>query len=131
MFDLNDDATLEKSCEALKFLSDKNRIRILASLTQAETCVADLIAALRIPQPLVSYHLGKLRSRGLVRARRDAQWVFYSLDPTAWSEYIGPLADILNTGPLPPEAAFGAGQRSGIEDSPHPETLYTAARREA
>lgn len=115
MFDPTDDATLDLACDALKFLSDKNRLRILASLTRAETCVADLINALSIPQPLVSYHLGKLRKLGLVRARRDAQWVYYSLDAEAWSEFIGPLAGVLNLGPLSPLAAYGAGKRSGAE----------------
>jgi DNA-binding transcriptional ArsR family regulator len=111
MFDLTDDATLDEACEALKFLSDRNRLRILVLLTRAETCVADLIDALGVPQPLVSYHLGKLRKLGLVRARRDAQWVFYSLDPAAWGRFTGPLAGLLNPGPLPPEAAYGAGRR--------------------
>jgi DNA-binding transcriptional ArsR family regulator len=115
MFDATDDATLDRACEALKFLSDKNRLRILSSLTRAETCVADLIGALGIPQPLVSYHLGKLRKLGLVRARRDAQWVYYSLDPNAWAEFIGPMAGILNLGPLSPSAAYGAGRRASTD----------------
>ena len=115
MFDLANEATLDRACDALKFLSDKNRLRILSSLTRAETCVADLIDALGIPQPLVSYHLGKLRKLGLVRARRDAQWVYYSLDPEAWADFIGPLAGLLNLGQLPPTAAYGAGRRSSLE----------------
>jgi len=115
MFDATDETTLDHACEALKFLSDKNRLRILSSLTRAETCVADLINELGIPQPLVSYHLGKLRKLGIVRARRDAQWVYYSLDPDAWAEFIGPLAGILNLGPLSPLAAYGAGRRASAE----------------
>jgi len=114
MFDLTDEETLDRACEALKFLSDKNRLRILSSLTRAETCVADLIDALGIPQPLVSYHLGKLRKLGLVRARRDAQWVYYSLDPDAWANFIGPLTGLLNFGSLPPSAAYGAGRRGAM-----------------
>lgn len=115
MFDPTDDAMLDRACEALKFLSDKNRLRIIASLTQAETCVADLIDALHIPQPLVSYHLGKLRKLGLVRARRDAQWVYYSLDLDAWQLFVGPLNRLLNPGPLPAAALFGASRRGVLE----------------
>jgi ArsR family transcriptional regulator len=91
MFDLNDEATLDHTTEVLKFLADKNRIRILSVLSRQETCVAELIALLSIPQPLVSYHLGKLRAMGLVRARRRAQWVFYTLEPDAWREFVAPL----------------------------------------
>lgn len=94
----------------LRFLSDRNRLRILSRLTQAESCVCDLIDDLGLPQSLVSYHLGKLRRAGLVRARRDAQWVYYSLDPDAWDALLDPVRSLLHPSPLPPEAAWGAGR---------------------
>lgn len=102
--------TLDRATETLHFLSDRNRLRILARLTRAESCVCDLIDDLGLPQPLVSYHLGKLRRAGLVRARRDAQWVYYSLEPEAWSALLDPVRALLHAGPLPPEAAWGAGR---------------------
>lgn len=106
------DGGIEQTVAAMKFLGDRNRLRIVRELMQAERCVAELIAVLGIPQPLISYHLGKLREMGLVRARREAQWVFYSLDPEAWSAYVAPVLDLLQPGPLPPQAAYGAKQRA-------------------
>ncbi|MEJ7762419.1 MAG: metalloregulator ArsR/SmtB family transcription factor [Thermomicrobiales bacterium] len=108
------DVAVDQAVETLKFLGDRNRLRILAVLTRTETCVCDLIDELDLPQPLVSYHLGKLRTAGLVRSRRDAQWVYYSLDPDAWERLTAPLAGILPLAPLaplPPEAAYGASRR--------------------
>lgn len=105
------DDALDQAVAALKFLSDRNRLRILAALTRSEACVCDLIEGLGLPQPLVSYHLGKLRKAGLVRARRDAQWVYYSLAPDAWTAMAAPLAGLLDAAPLPPEAAYGANTR--------------------
>lgn len=105
------DAALDQAVEALKFLSDRNRLRILAVLTRAETCVCDLIDELDLPQPLVSYHLGKLKKAGLVRTRRDAQWIYYSLDPEAWRALTAPVGELLATGPLPAAAAYGASHR--------------------
>jgi ArsR family transcriptional regulator len=102
--------TLDQAAETLRFLSDRNRLRILARLTRAESCVCDLIDDLGLAQPLVSYHLGKLRRAGLVRARRDAQWMYYSLEPEAWRALLDPVRDLLQAGPLPPEAAWGAGR---------------------
>jgi ArsR family transcriptional regulator len=102
---------IDQAVETFKFLGDRNRLRILTALTRAETCVCDLIDELDLPQPLVSYHLGKLKKAGLVQSRRDAQWTYYSLDPAAWSRLIFPLADLLPLTPLPPEARFGAGRR--------------------
>ncbi len=86
----------DEAVDALKFLSDRNRLRILSVLTRAETCVCDLIDELELPQSLVSYHLGKLKKAGLVRTRRDAQWIYYSLDPDAWARLIAPLAGVVS-----------------------------------
>jgi ArsR family transcriptional regulator, arsenate/arsenite/antimonite-responsive transcriptional repressor len=114
MLTIQDTATIDQAVEALKFLSDRNRLRILSALARAETCVCDLIDELDLPQPLVSYHLRKLRDAGLVRTRRDAQWIYYSLDPAAWDALVAPLAGLFPAGPLPPEAAFGASHRCDL-----------------
>lgn len=108
------EARLDDAVDTLRFLSDKNRLRILTMLANAETCVCDLIDELELPQPLVSYHLSKLRKVGLVQSRRDAQWIYYSLDPIAWARFLGPLTSILSLPSLPPEAAFGASQRCAL-----------------
>lgn len=123
MLAVRDDAALDQAVESLKFLSDRNRLRILTALTRAETCVCDLIDELGLPQPLVSYHLRKLRDAGLVRARRDAQWIYYSLDPDAWARLTVPLADLFAATPLSPEAAFGANHRC---DSVPPDPAHGA-----
>jgi DNA-binding transcriptional ArsR family regulator len=108
------DEEIDRTVAVLKFLGDRNRLRIVRELMQAERCVAELIATLGIPQPLLSYHLGKLRELGLVRARREAQWVFYSLDPEAWSAYVAPVLALLNPGPLPPQAVYAARSGAGF-----------------
>ena len=61
-------------------LSDPLRLRSLALLAaQGELCVCELTHALQASQPTVSKHMATLRDAGLVRDRRDAQWVLYSL----------------------------------------------------
>jgi ArsR family transcriptional regulator len=108
---LQQTASIDQTVDALRFLSDGNRLRILAALAQSETCVCDLIDDLELPQTLVSYHLGKLRKAGLVRVRRKAQWSYYSLDQEAWGQLVAPLADLFGAQPFPPSAAYGASQR--------------------
>jgi len=108
------ESTIDEAVETLRFLSDRNRLRILTALTRAETCVCDLIDELDLPQPLVSYHLGKLKKAGLVRARRDAQWIYYSLDPDAWHRLTTPLADLFGSVDLPPAAGYGASRRCDL-----------------
>ncbi|MBA2755222.1 MAG: winged helix-turn-helix transcriptional regulator [Chloroflexia bacterium] len=118
-----EDVAVDRVVETFKFLGDRNRLRILAVLSRSETCVCDLIDELELAQPLVSYHLAKLRKAGLVQARRDAQWVYYSLDPDAWERLTVPVAGFLHLASLPPEAAFGASRRC---DSVPPDVVLGA-----
>ncbi len=101
---------LQHSLSMLKALTGGERLRIIEALMKAETCVCDL-DHLGIEPALLSYHLRKLRESGLVRTRRDAQWIYYSIDPDAWRAFATPLATFFGTIDLPPEAAYGAGQR--------------------
>lgn len=114
MLTIRDQATFEQAVEALKFLADGNRLRILSVLAIEETCVCDLIDNLELSQTLVSYHLAKLRKAGLVRARRDAQWMYYSLDADAWYQLIAPLSGILLPTPLPIAASYGTNHRCDV-----------------
>ena len=98
----------EAAVEALRFLSDGNRLRILQILSRRESCVCELIEQIGLTQPLVSYHLRRLREAGLVRTRRKAQWVYYSIDPTVWQALIAPLRNGYLVTEFPPEAAYGA-----------------------
>lgn len=111
MVAMQTETAIDAAVETLKFLTDRNRLRILLALTRAETCVCDLIDELGLPQPLVSYHLARLKKAGVVRARRDAQWIYYSLDPDAWARLTAPIVGLLGPIHLTPEAAFGASER--------------------
>jgi ArsR family transcriptional regulator len=62
-------------------LSDRTRLRIVHLLRQGETCVCDLVAVIKSPQPKISRHLAYLRRAGIVDARRDGQWIYYRLAP--------------------------------------------------
>src|SRR3954465_12974372 len=61
--------------------SDRTRLGILNLLGGGELCVCDLIGVLGVPQAKVSRHLAYLRRAGLVRARKDGLWSYYSLTP--------------------------------------------------
>jgi DNA-binding transcriptional ArsR family regulator len=98
----------DAAVETLKFLSDGNRLRILRILSQRESCVCELIDQIGLAQPLVSYHLRKLRDAGLVRTRRKAQWVYYSIEPETWRSLIAPLLNHYLVTEFPPQAAYGA-----------------------
>jgi|SRR5581483_7456231 len=65
--------------QMFKAFADENRLRILNLLTKGEVCVCDITDALRVRQSKASRHLAYLRSSGLVKTRREGQWIYYSL----------------------------------------------------
>lgn len=71
---------MEYASTIFSALSDPIRLRCLALIAQqGELCVCEITHALQEPQPKVSKHLATLREAGLVKDRRDAQWVLYAI----------------------------------------------------
>jgi ArsR family transcriptional regulator, arsenate/arsenite/antimonite-responsive transcriptional repressor len=58
---------------------DRTRLRILNLLGAGPLCVCHFQTLLQEPQVKISKHLGYLRARGLVEARRHANWMMYQL----------------------------------------------------
>jgi DNA-binding transcriptional ArsR family regulator len=60
--------------------SDPTRLMLAAALLEAdELCVCDLAWIAERSQTLVSHHMRALRTRGIVRSRREGKMVMYSL----------------------------------------------------
>ena len=67
-------------------LADVNRLRIVQRLSTGAASVTELIDHVGLSQPLVSWHLGKLRVSGLVTTRRSGRETICSLRPEAFDE---------------------------------------------
>lgn len=65
--------------QLFRALGDETRLRIVALLAHGELCVCHIEKALDLSQPNVSRQLGILRSAGVVEARREGTWVYYSI----------------------------------------------------
>lgn len=110
--------------DILAAVADPLRLRSLALMeAEGEVCVCELVAALDAPQPKVSRHLAVLRSAGVVADRRDAQWVFYRIDPALTPEHARVVASAVAAARTTPEhgddrarlAAFtGRPRRAGV-----------------
>ncbi|MEH2165756.1 MAG: metalloregulator ArsR/SmtB family transcription factor [Nostoc sp.] len=61
-------------------LSDPLRIKVLELLRSQELCVCDLCDHLETTQSKLSFHLKTLKEAGLVRARQEGRWIYYSLN---------------------------------------------------
>jgi len=60
-------------------LSNPLRLQLLWTLKNGECCVCELQTALDAPQSTVASHLRCLTDAGLVTARKDGKWSYYSV----------------------------------------------------
>lgn len=68
-------------------LADGARLRILAQLARRDATVSELARGLRMSQPLVSWHLHRLKQTGLVKTQRNGRQIRYSLDRARMDVY--------------------------------------------
>ena len=72
-----------------------NRLRIVRRLAVAEATVAELVSQVGLSQPLVSWHVGRLRAAGLVTTRRSGRETFCRIRREAFAAFAARQADIL------------------------------------
>ena len=103
-----------------KALADVNRLRIVRRLASGEATVADLVAQVGLSQPLVSWHIGRLRAAGLIRTRRAGRETICRVIPEAFASFARRQAEVLGlVGPTeggaaaPTGAGAGTGTRTG------------------
>ena len=70
---------LEAASRMLRSMSNDRRLVILLLLRGKEMSVNDIAERIGLSQSALSQHLAILRSDGLVKTRRQAQSIFYSL----------------------------------------------------
>jgi len=69
---------LRRASEHFALLAGESRLKILALLRHSgELCVCDLATVLEMTPAAVSQHLARLRTGGLVTARRDGMTTYY------------------------------------------------------
>lgn len=87
-------AQARKASELLKALSHETRLMILCILSEGEKSVSELEETLSMPQAAVSQQLARLRSDGLVNARRDGRMIYYSVVDKEVSSVVETLYDL-------------------------------------
>lgn len=88
------DALQPKAVEAsrlLKSLANERRLLILCHLTAGERSVGELERLVDLSQSALSQHLARLRRDGLVKTRREAQTIYYSVASDAANEVLQTL----------------------------------------
>lgn len=68
-----------KIASLFKALGDENRIRILRTLRGGEKSAGELLENFKFSQPTLSHHMKVLFDSGLIMARKEGKWMYYSI----------------------------------------------------
>ncbi len=77
---IQDEEIAENLSFFFKALSEPIRINILLAMLHNEICVQDLATLLGVSQPRVSNQLKLLKLKKLIKARKEKNNIYYSLD---------------------------------------------------
>ncbi len=70
-----------------KVMADVNRLRIVRRLADGDATVTELVDHVGLSQPLVSWHLTRLRATGVVETRRQGRETICRLREEAFEEF--------------------------------------------
>ncbi|MDI3473127.1 MAG: hypothetical protein PWQ20_1677 [Thermotogaceae bacterium] len=73
--------------ELFHILSNETRLKILALLLEKELCVCQILASIGTTQPNISQHLQVLKDRGVVKYRKEENFVYYSIEEEFVEKY--------------------------------------------
>lgn len=79
-------------CQAL---ADPTRILILYRLKEKPLYVNELVDAMQLPQSTISRHLGILREKKLIKAKRDGSAIYYELAEPRMIEVLDIMREIV------------------------------------
>jgi DNA-binding transcriptional ArsR family regulator len=108
---MNIQGLTEKSEEAagmLAMLANPCRLRIMCELHKSERSVSEIEAVIGLSQSALSQHLAKLRGAGLVKTRREAQTIYYSVQDARVARLLAVLFELYCVNE---RAADGAAKR--------------------
>jgi len=84
------------NARVFKALCDETRLMVLSLLQSGEKCACVLLEKVNVGQSTLSHHMKILVDSGIVKARKDGKWIYYSIS-TAGSENAAQLLQKLTT----------------------------------
>ncbi|MEP3435426.1 MAG: metalloregulator ArsR/SmtB family transcription factor [Hoeflea sp.] len=88
------EAHSEEAADLLAAMANQKRMMILCNLAKGEMQVGALAEKVALSQSALSQHLAKLRIRNLVKTRREAQAIYYSISSPAVLQMLRTLTAI-------------------------------------
>lgn len=89
------DIKYANNAKIFKALSDSNRLQIIYILSLGEKCACRLLEYFKFTQPTLSHHMKVLMECGLVSARKEGTWNYYSLNEDNTKELLMFLNELM------------------------------------
>lgn len=102
------DISARRASALLKAMGNPHRLTILCHLIDTERSVGELERIVGLSQSALSQHLARLRRDGLVKTRRCAQTIYYSLAGDEAASVLSTLYRLY--------CCDGAGSSGGVEE---------------
>lgn len=90
----------DMSVKVFKAFCDEKRLNILKLLQSGEKCACRLLEELDIGQSTLSHHMRILCDSGVVIARKEGKWSYYSIDEQGVKKAKILLDEFTNTNPI-------------------------------
>ena len=85
---------IELAARAMKAIAHPLRLQILCVLGNEQVSVQDIVEAVGTSQSNISQHLAILREKRILRSRRDANRVYYSISDRRILKLIGMMREV-------------------------------------
>ena len=85
---------IDQAARAIKAMAHPLRLKILCVLGNEEVSVQDIVDAVGTSQSNISQHLAILREKGVLKARKDANRVYYSVGDQRTLTLIGMMREV-------------------------------------
>ena len=90
-----DKSIYELQAEVCKTIANPKRLEIIHALRNGEKTVTELVNILGVPKANVSQHLAVMRTKGVLKNRRDGVNIFYSLSNVKVTEACALMKEVL------------------------------------
>jgi len=69
-----------ENANIFKAFCDETRLMVLSLLQNGEKCACVLLERVSVSQPTLSHHMKILVDSGIVAARKEGKWTYYSIN---------------------------------------------------
>ena len=76
-----------------KALGDRNRVVIMDMIKDGEMSAGRILAEIKMGQSTLSHHMKILCDSGIVNARKESRWVYYSVNKEVVDEITAAMKD--------------------------------------